>query len=81
MSSQDSMSESDKKSPTACVVGAGISGVSSALFLAKKGYKVTVVDQRELVGTFLLMMIFNRFLFFPCRHIYLLIFHTFSYFL
>jgi glycine/D-amino acid oxidase-like deaminating enzyme len=32
--------------PRACVVGAGISGVSTALFLQQQGYEVVVVDQR-----------------------------------
>lgn len=32
--------------PKACVVGAGISGVSTALFLKQQGYDVVVVEQR-----------------------------------
>ena len=34
------------------IVGAGISGPLSALKLAKKGYKVVVIEDREKVGTF-----------------------------
>lgn len=51
MSSADSNTGAVLKSPSACVVGAGVSGVSSALFLAKKGYDVTVLDQRDKIGT------------------------------
>ena len=31
-----------------CVIGGGLTGISSALYLAKKGYKVVVLEARKI---------------------------------
>lgn len=41
---------SDSKSPHAIVIGAGFAGLSAAITLAAKGYRVTVIEKNEQVG-------------------------------